>query len=83
MPTYQYYCTDNHQTLEVIHGMTATVATWGELCDIAEHDPGNTPTDSPVEKLMGTGMVMPQTPDPEDARNRPVKSCGCGGPCHH
>ena len=80
MPTYQYYCTENHRTLEVIHGMSATVETWGELCAIAEADVGDTPAQAPVEKLMGTGMVLAKKPDPGSAP--PAGGCGCSGMCH-
>ena len=82
MPTYQYHCTDNDQTLEVIHGMTRAVETWGDLCELADHDPGQTPADTPVERLMGTGMVMPPKPKPGEAGPK-LKSCGCSGACHH
>ncbi|MEO0514940.1 MAG: zinc ribbon domain-containing protein [Planctomycetota bacterium] len=82
MPTYQYHCTDNQKTLEVIHGMTRNVETWGDLCALAEHDPGQTPADTPVERLMGTGMVLPQKPDPASSGSA-FKGCGCSGACHH
>ena len=42
MPTYEYYCPTNHQTVEVMHGMSRIVSTWGELCDLAETKPGKT-----------------------------------------
>ncbi len=50
MPSYDYFCPTNNQTIEVSHRMNETVQTWGELCNKAEIDPGSTPSDSPVEK---------------------------------
>lgn len=73
MPTYEYYCAANQQTLEVMHGMTRTVANWGELCELAEAELGKTPAETPVEKLMGTGMVI--------TGDRDVPDMGGGGCC--
>lgn len=82
MPSYEYYCADNHQTLEVMHGMTRAVATWGELCALAEADPGKTPADAPVEKLLGAGMVLAKKPAPGSGCTGPPPGGGCcGGVC--
>ena len=58
MPTYEYRCEANGQVLEVLHSMTETVATWGELCRIADIEPGSTPADAPVTKLMSASRVI-------------------------
>lgn len=81
MPTYQYHCAENRRTLEVMHGMTTAVATWGELCAIAETEPGDTPADTPVEKLLGTGMVLAKKPAAEDYSGPPMGGGCCGGTC--
>ena len=82
MPSYEYYCTDNHQTLEVMHGMSRTVQTWGELCELAEIEPGKTPADAPVEKLLSAGMVLAKKPSAGDACSGPTPMGGCcGGMC--
>lgn len=81
MPTYQYYCTDNHQTLDVLHGMSRRVANWGELCELAEADPGSTPADTPVEKLLGTGMVLAKRTTAADCSGPPIGGGCCGGMC--
>ena len=75
MPTYEYYCAKNHQTLEVMHGMSRTVETWGELCELVEQPTGKTPGDAPVEKLLSAGMVI--TGD----RQGPDMDCGAPGGC--
>ncbi|MBP0000541.1 MAG: zinc ribbon domain-containing protein, partial [Cyanobacteria bacterium SID2] len=36
MPIYVYHCPDNQKTLEVLHSMHQTIATWGELCQVSE-----------------------------------------------
>jgi predicted nucleic acid-binding Zn ribbon protein len=72
MPTYEYYCPTNHRTVEVLHGMSVAVATWGEACERAGIDPGTTPAEAPVEKLLGAGMVI--------AKSRPAEDFNCGNP---
>ncbi len=81
MPTYQYYCTDNQQTLEVMHGMSRNLETWGELCELAEASPGRTPAHTPVEKLLGAGMVLAKRPDPVGCAGSPPAGGCCGGGC--
>ncbi len=62
MPVYEYLCAANGISLEVEHPVSHRVATWGELCEIARHQPGDTPADSPVEKLMfPVGVATPKT----------------------
>ncbi|MEM6551807.1 MAG: zinc ribbon domain-containing protein [Planctomycetota bacterium] len=82
MPTYEYFCPDNGQSLEVMHGMTTTLNTWGELCDQADLDPGDTPADTPIEKLLGTGMLLSNSRadlTPGSASNTGGGCCGGGG----
>ncbi len=88
MPTYDYFCKANQTTVEVRHRMTDTIQTWGELCRLAEIDPGNTPPDTPVEKLITGGNVISSTTlkNPEPACNqvncgRPMTTCCGGGAC--
>ena len=83
MPTYEYYCPENGRTVEAMHGMTTTLETWGEVCERAEVEPGPTPADTPVEKLLGAGMVVArrEVPDP-GACTGPTPGGGCcGGMC--
>ena len=58
MPTYDYKCDANEQILEVKHKMSEVVENWGELCEKANIDPGNTPLDTPVKKLATGGQVV-------------------------
>lgn len=57
MPMYEYHCPANEQTIEVEHGMRTRLATWGELCAAAAIDPGPTPIDAPVERLIFPATV--------------------------
>lgn len=52
MPVYEYYCEANDRRVEVLHSMQDTVRTWGELCALAKADCGDTPADSPVQRLL-------------------------------
>ncbi|MBX7245185.1 MAG: hypothetical protein K1X53_06780 [Candidatus Sumerlaeaceae bacterium] len=52
MPIYEYHCPANGTVVEVLHPMADRVETWGRLCELASLELGNTPADSPVEKLI-------------------------------
>ena len=58
MPTYDYRCDANGKVLEVSHRMSDTISTWGDLCERAGVAPGNTPADSPVQRLATGGNVI-------------------------
>jgi predicted nucleic acid-binding Zn ribbon protein len=61
MPTYEYYCEANGQTVEVMHSMSRELETWGEVCELAEIDAGNTKADSPViRQLSAISSLMPK-----------------------
>ena len=58
MALYDYYCEANDRTVEVRHGMSESVKTWGELCELAGIDTGDTAADAPVERLATGGQVV-------------------------
>ena len=64
MPMYDYLCPANGRTVEVVHGMSVRLTTWGELCAHARLDAGDTPADAPVQRLVGGGSAVnaPVTP---------------------
>lgn len=76
MPTYDYICEANGQRVEVSHKMAESISSWGELCERAHVEPGDTPVDSPVRKLIGGGAIIGASAlkNPE-----PAPSCGAGG----
>ena len=58
MALYDYYCEANDRTVEARHGMSESVRTWGELCDLTGTEPGDTPRKAPVRRLMGAPVPM-------------------------
>ena len=57
MPMYEYLCEANGRSVEVVHRMSERYETWGELCEKSQIDPGDTPPESPVRRLIGGGTV--------------------------
>ncbi|MDA0328046.1 MAG: zinc ribbon domain-containing protein [Gemmatimonadetes bacterium] len=74
MPYYEYHCGTNGRTLEVRHGMNERLATWGEVAGRSGVDMGDTPEDTPVERLMSV-------PAPVTGSSRDTGFQGCGGGC--
>lgn len=65
MPRYEYRCPQNQKIVEVEHPMADLLKTWGQVCERAGINPGSTPLDAPVEKLLslsfvGSGRTPPQ-----------------------
>ena len=81
MPTYDYHCPSNQQTVTVLHGMKDSIATWGELCQRTETSLGKTPPETPVERLISGGIALPI---PGAIPQLPMAGC-CGHPasCGH
>jgi|TARA_B100000959_G_scaffold259347_1_gene294933 hypothetical protein len=61
MPRYDYYCDANGQSVEVKHGISVKIENWGQLCEQAGTDPGDTMLDSIVRKII-TVAPMSNTP---------------------
>lgn len=70
MPMYDYHCEANGRTVEVVHGMSMRLETWGDLCEYARLDLGDTPADSPIKRLVGGGSATnaPVTPSKQSKR---------------
>ncbi|MFC1706720.1 zinc ribbon domain-containing protein [Planctomycetota bacterium] len=58
MPAYDYFCPANSATIEVRHGMSARMQTWGDICEDAGIDLGDTSADAPVERCISGGFVI-------------------------
>ena len=58
MPFYQYLCEKNHMTVEVNHSIAQRLLTWGDVCERAGIDPGETPLDAPVIRLISASMPV-------------------------
>ena len=61
MPSYDYYCEENGQTIEVVHSIDARLQTWGEVCYVAQMPLGRTDPGVPVRKVFRTapGVAVP------------------------
>jgi hypothetical protein len=74
MPYYEYHCAANGRTLEVRHGMRERLERWDELARRAGVEPGDTPAEAPVTRLMSA-------PVPITARGGEPQLQGCGAGC--
>lgn len=80
MITYQYHCAQNGRVLEVQHGMKESLATWGDVCRRAGVDPGETPADAPVERLISGGILATVNGGTKPSSSLlPMAGC-CGNP---
>jgi len=82
MPTYDYRCATNGRTVEVTHRMSDRLATWGELCEKAGIEPGDTPRETPVTRMATGGNLITSTGFGGDfAPSCSTGSCCPGGMC--
>lgn len=79
MPTYDYRCDSNGRVLEVNHRMSETLSTWGELCERAGVDGGDTPKDAPVHRLATGGNIV--SSNSLGSGSAPAPACGTGACC--
>jgi hypothetical protein len=81
MPTYDYHCEANGRVLEVKHRMSERLSTWGELCARLGMEAGDTPADSPVQRLATGGQVVKSTNLGDTAPPCASGPCCGGGSC--
>ena len=77
MPYYEYHCQANGRTLEVRHGMSEELHSWGALVKHAGIDPGDTPSGTPVERLMSAPVPL----SGQGETGFPTGGCGAGCAC--
>ena len=80
MAIYEYHCKANGRTVEVRHGMSEHLTTWGELAERAGLDVDGVPADAPVERLMSAGVPLTggSGSSPGSQAGPPCGSaCGC------
>jgi hypothetical protein len=77
MPYYEYRCASNGNTLEVRHGMDERLSTWGELARRAGADPGDTPADAPIERLMSAPVPLAGSGGGDESFQGCGTGCGC------
>jgi hypothetical protein len=75
MPSYDYRCEQNGQVVEVMHKMSEKLKTWGEVCEKANLEPGDTPVDAPVVRLITGGNIVSSSA----LSNPEVPPCASGG----
>ena len=82
MPTYEYYCETNGESIDVIHSMQVELTTWGELCELAEIDCGATPTDSTIlRQLSAIASLIPKGGTGPRGGSAGGGGCCSGGGC--
>ncbi len=65
MPIYDYFCPSNNQKVEVWHSLNQEVKTWGDVCQLAKIELGNTPEDATVRRLFSAPRLVMPTSDSE------------------
>ncbi|MFT7685787.1 MAG: hypothetical protein ACI9FB_001132 [Candidatus Azotimanducaceae bacterium] len=61
MPRYDYYCTENERTIEVMHSMSIKLVNWGEVCALAKIDLDGLSAETLVSRVI-TKPPMANTP---------------------
>lgn len=52
MPSYDYYCELNGETVEATHPINDSISNWGELCYVSQHPLGETDPLASVRKVI-------------------------------
>jgi predicted nucleic acid-binding Zn ribbon protein len=83
MPTYEYFCEANGQTVEVSHRMSELLETWGDLCQRRGTASGKTPAKSPIRRLISASAVLSGkgASAATQAANCDAGAACCGGGC--
>ncbi|MFO7588081.1 MAG: zinc ribbon domain-containing protein [Gemmatimonadota bacterium] len=79
MAIYEYLCVANGRTVEVRHGMSEEIRTWGELAERAGLEPGDTSAEAPDVRLMSAGV--PITGGVTSSRSGESEGPACGPSC--
>jgi predicted nucleic acid-binding Zn ribbon protein len=74
MPTYEYLCEANGQTVEVSHRMSELLETWGDLCQRSGTAGGKTPASAPIRRLISASGVL-------SGKGASAASCDAGAAC--
>jgi hypothetical protein len=77
MPTYDYRCETNGRVVEVRHGMSERLTTWGQLCTQKGMELGDTPPEAPVERLITGGQFISSSSGMSDT----APACNTGACC--
>jgi hypothetical protein len=75
MPSYDYRCAANGRVVEVRHSMSEKLTNWGEVCEKAGIELGDTAAETPVDRLITGGALVSNS----TLSNPEAPSCGTGG----
>lgn len=78
MPRYEYHCDANGRTLEVEHGMSEKLKTWGELAERTGEPIGDTRASEPIERLISLSFAKTAS----GSSGAGGGGCGPGCGCH-
>jgi predicted nucleic acid-binding Zn ribbon protein len=81
MPTYEYFCEANGQTVEVRHRISERLATWGELCQRNGTGTGKTRAEAPLQRLISASAVLSAKVGSSQAEACEAGPACCGGGC--
>jgi len=79
MPTYDYLCPANGRVVEIEHRMAESVAPGPRSATGAGVEPGDTPGNEAVERLISGGNVI-RAGSLGSRRERPCDTAPCGAP---
>ena len=57
MPSYDYYCELNGETVEATHSIKDRISNWGELCYVTQHPLGEIDPLAPVRKVISAPAI--------------------------
>ena len=78
MPSYDYLCEANGRVVEVKHRMSDKLSSWGQVCEKAGIEAGDTPADAPVQRLATGGQVVKSSSLGDAATPCAAGGCGAG-----
>jgi hypothetical protein len=81
LPRYDYFCSANDRTVEVVHSITATLRTWGDVCKAAGLKPGKTPATAKVQRMIAPTVLLGTKRGSSGSGHGSGGCCGEAG-CH-
>ncbi len=69
LPVYDYLCPANGRTVEVVHDTAVTLRTWGEVCYLAQMQPGNTDPGAAVQRVIRSAPAVATNESNQELRD--------------
>lgn len=70
MPVYEYRCTANRRTVQVLHDADVVLKNWGELCYVAGIEPGKTNPGAPIRRVIRAAPAVHRRESDSELRDR-------------